>query len=75
MPNGARTRRDVWKLQRDPQDPTKWDPILLWYGKAVGEMQGRAGPNQLSLPGRRPWVLGRARTFRPTVTVTGGVTA
>ncbi|WP_283150106.1 tyrosinase family protein [Silvimonas soli] len=31
---GTRTRRDVWKL---PQ----WDPILLWYAKAVADMQTR----------------------------------
>ena len=30
----VRTRRDVWKLQT-------WDPILLWYAKAVAVMQTR----------------------------------
>ena len=28
-------RKDAWKL-------AKWDPILLWYAKAVRDMQGRA---------------------------------
>jgi tyrosinase len=30
----TRTRKDVWKLG-------EWDPILLWYAKAVGEMLRR----------------------------------
>jgi tyrosinase len=35
MPDPVRTRRDVWKL-------AEWDPILLWYARAVAEMQTRA---------------------------------
>jgi tyrosinase len=31
----VRTRRDAWKLD-------EWDPTLLWYAKAVAEMQTRA---------------------------------
>ena len=31
----VRQRRDVWKLD-------EWDPILLWYAKAIGTMQTRA---------------------------------
>ncbi|MFC5473551.1 tyrosinase family protein [Paraherbaspirillum soli] len=38
MANGAsdalKVRRDVWKLDT-------WDPILVWYAKAVAEMQSR----------------------------------
>jgi tyrosinase len=38
MPNGTagivRTRRDVWKL-------ADWDPMLVWYAKAVGELMKR----------------------------------
>ena len=30
----VRTRRDVWKL-------AEWDPILLWYARAIGEMLAR----------------------------------
>lgn len=30
----ARMRRDVWKLD-------EWDPILLWYAKAVAGIRGR----------------------------------
>ena len=30
----VRTRRDAWKL-------SNWDPILLWYARAVAEMQTR----------------------------------
>jgi tyrosinase len=48
MSNGIRTRRDVWKLQRNPQDPTEWDPILLWYARAVGQMQTRAAQDPTS---------------------------
>lgn len=33
------TRRDVWKLT--DEDP--WHPILLWYARAVGELQSRDG--------------------------------
>jgi tyrosinase len=29
-----RTRRDVWKL-------TGWDPVLLWYAKAIAKMQAK----------------------------------
>src|SRR5437762_3832111 len=30
----VRTRKDVWKLN-------EWDPILLWYAKAIADMQTR----------------------------------
>jgi tyrosinase len=30
----ARVRKDVWKLDR-------WDPILLWYARAIAEMKTR----------------------------------
>jgi tyrosinase len=36
-----RIRRDVWKLP-------KWDPILLWYARAVGEMQQRPATDPAS---------------------------
>ena len=35
-------RRDVWKLQGD------WDPVLLWYAKAVAEMKKRPLDDPLS---------------------------
>jgi tyrosinase len=34
MSNGVRTRPDVWKL-------AEWDPTLVWYAKAIAEMQTR----------------------------------
>ena len=33
-----RIRQDVWKLS----DADPWHPTLLWYARAVGEMQRRA---------------------------------
>lgn len=35
MPDPVRMRPDVWKL-------AAWDPILLWYARAITVMQGRA---------------------------------
>lgn len=35
MADPVRTRRDVWKL-------AEWDPILLWYARAIAAMQARA---------------------------------
>jgi len=40
-----RERRDVWKLK---QSDDEWDPILLWYSKAVAEMQKRPITEPLS---------------------------
>ena len=34
---GTRVRQDVWKLSRTD----KWHPTLLWYAKAIAEMQTR----------------------------------
>src|ERR1051326_3355587 len=34
---GTRVRQDVWKLTRTD----KWHPTLLWYAKAIAEMQTR----------------------------------
>ncbi len=35
---GTRVRQDVWKLSK----ADKWHPTLLWYSKAVVDMQARA---------------------------------
>ena len=37
----VRTRRDVWKLD-------EWDPILLWYARAIADMQKRPIKNPTS---------------------------
>ncbi|HEY8693819.1 MAG TPA: tyrosinase family protein [Chloroflexota bacterium] len=34
MPNGTHTRQDVWKLNQ-------WDPTILWFAKAIADMQTR----------------------------------
>lgn len=34
MANGARIRKDVWKL-------ADWDQVLLWYARAIAEMKRR----------------------------------
>src|SRR5437764_1162757 len=31
---GVRERKDVWKL-------SEWDPILMWYARAIAKMQTR----------------------------------
>lgn len=37
MANGTRVRQDIWDLSK----ANVWDPTILWYAKAVGDMQKR----------------------------------
>jgi tyrosinase len=45
----VRIRKNVWKLNPLDSNPgTPWDPILLWYAKAVAHMQTRPIGNPAS---------------------------